>query len=226
MHVLHSRVCLVKMLPINRHLVTLSRHGLSYDMAAENWLKPNHRAIGLGFLVPGFLCVLACLLVLLLPTSGTWGWLRWVLAVPALVLATVIALSLGYHLCQPRLSCQGDELWVYLSGANPIRVPLTIVECFFLGQTEFEDGPGRGGVDAKNIVVRLAEKAEDWHHRDVRRNLGNWCGGYITVKGGWCEPITPDLMRELNRRLGEKHRAMKEASSTETASEASSTNAK
>lgn len=190
-------------------------------MAAEIWLKPNHRAIALGFLVPGFLFVLASLLFFLLPSSGL---LVWVLAVPLLVLGTVVSLSLGYHLRQPRLSCRGDELWVYLSGANPFRVPLTIVECFFLGQTEFEDGPGPS-VDAKNIVVRLAEKAEDWHHRDVRRNLGNWCGGYITVKGGWCEPITPDLMRELNRRLGEKHRAMKEVAAEASSTAVSSTEA-
>jgi hypothetical protein len=177
-------------------------------MAAEIWLRPNHRAIAFGFLVPGFLVALAALLFALLPADGSLGWVRWALGVPMLALSILISLSLAYHLRQPRLSCQGDDLLVYVSGGDPFRVPLTIVECFFLGQTEFEDIP-RPGVDAKNIVVRLAEKAEDWHHRDVKRNLGNWCGGYITVKGGWCEPITPDLMRELNRRLGEKHRAMK-----------------
>ena len=188
-------------------------------MAAEIWLKPNHRAIAFGFLVPAFFVALACLLFFVLPDSGAVGWIRWIrwlVCVPLVILATLISLSLAYHLQQPRLSCQAEELLVYLSGSNPYRVPLTVVECFFLGQTEFEDGR-RPGVDAQNVVVRLAERAEDWHHREVRRNLGNWCGGYITVKGGWCEPITPDLMRELNRRLGEKHRALKEAAALKEA---------
>lgn len=36
--------------------------------------------------------------------------------------------------------------------------------------------------------------------------LGQWCGGYITVRGTWCESITADLMQGLNRRLVEAHR--------------------
>jgi hypothetical protein len=179
-------------------------------MTTEIWLKPNHRAIALGFLVPGLFLLIAVPLFTFLPSAGAMFWIRWCLAAPLIACSVVLAASLIYHLRQPRLASDGQVLLVYLAGGVPYRVPLEQVECFFLGQTQFGDGP-QSGVDAKNIVVRLAERAEDWHHREVRRNLGNWCGGYITVKGGWCEPITDELMRELNRRLIQKHAELKTA---------------
>jgi hypothetical protein len=37
----------------------------------------------------------------------------------------------------------------------------------------------------------------------VKPSLGTWCGGYVTIRGTWCEPLQPDLIRRLNRRLKE-----------------------
>ena len=60
--------------------------------------------------------------------------------------------------------------------------------------------------ETQNVVVRLAETATDWKHRKVRPAFGQWCEGYITIRGAWCERITPDLVRSMNHRLAELKR--------------------
>lgn len=180
----------------------------------ETWLRPNRRAIGLGFVLPTTLLATGVAIIWLLPNSGRGGWIPTGIAGLLIGIAVLLISSLAYHLRQPRLACSGGELLVYLIGGIPIRVPLDIVECFFLGQTKFGSGPQ--GAEAQNVVVRLAERAEEWHYREVKNSFGNWCHGYITVKGAWCEPITADLMRELNRRLAEQHRVLKGSSQGES----------
>jgi hypothetical protein len=65
------------------------------------------------------------------------------------------------------------------------------------------------------VVVRLAESATDWKHREVRPAFGQWCEGYITLRGAWCEPITREVMQGLNRRLAEVQRERKAAQTTD-----------
>jgi hypothetical protein len=77
------------------------------------------------------------------------------------------------------------------------------VEAFFLGQ-----GPAKlpGSPNAQqtvNLVARLAQRETDWARREVKPALGNWCDGYITIRGTWCEPLDNELVRRLNRRLKE-----------------------
>jgi hypothetical protein len=99
---------------------------------------------------------------------------------------------------------------VYLEPARPTAIPIDIVECFFLGQ-----GPGqlpklRGReTETQNVIVRLAESATEWKHREVQPAIGLWCEGYITLRGSWCEPIDRNLMQRLNRRLAEVQRERK-----------------
>ena len=121
-----------------------------------------------------------------------------------------------YRFRQPRMSYSGGKLLLYLRGAQPLPVPIEIVECFFLGQAPSMlprslEGKHGEAADASTIVVRLAESAIDWHHRDVRGSLGQWCEGYITIRGTWCEPLSGDLVMQLNRRLVEAHRATRRA---------------
>lgn len=113
---------------------------------------------------------------------------------------------------QPRLAYDSGELLVYLEPQLPTRVPIDIVECFFLGQgpSELPKLKGREP-ETQNVIVRLAEAATDWKHRDVRPAIGHWCESYITLRGSWCEPITPALMKRLNHRLAEVHRERKAA---------------
>jgi hypothetical protein len=53
------------------------------------------------------------------------------------------------------------------------------------------------------LVIRIAESAADWQHVEVKPQLGSWCGGYVTVRGTWCEPLSISLVNRLNQRLAE-----------------------
>ncbi len=65
--------------------------------------------------------------------------------------------------------------------------------------------PGVGRKTA-NVVLRLAERADDAHDRDVTSALGAWRDGYITIRGTWCEVINAELLETLNARLADVNR--------------------
>jgi hypothetical protein len=127
-----------------------------------------------------------------------------------LVLLTVGVVALWmvgvmvYAMMRPRVGYEARELLVFLEPTKATRVPIEIVEVFFLGQgpSELPRLNGREP-ETQNVIIRLAESAVDWKHRDVRPAIGHWCEGYITIRGSWCERITPDVMRRLNKRLVE-----------------------
>nr|MCS5632665.1 hypothetical protein [Pirellulaceae bacterium] len=60
--------------------------------------------------------------------------------------------------------------------------------------------------ESRNVVVRLAERADQFQQHPVKPSLGSWEEGYIVVRGTWSEPINKDLFRRLNRRLIDIHR--------------------
>jgi hypothetical protein len=172
------------------------------------WLRSNRRAIAAGFVVPAVLVVIAVVLAIL-----PWNWWRFTAVVP-LIVAVVITWSLWRMMQQPRLAYDNGFLLVYVSGTfAPERVPIEIVECFFLGQApSLLPQPTESSKPAQSqaIIVRLAESAREWHQRPVRRELGQWCDGYITVRGTWSEPIHPDLVQRLNAQLVEARRGLKQ----------------
>jgi hypothetical protein len=102
-------------------------------------------------------------------------------------------------------------LAVFLAGARPIRVPVDIVECFFLGQGPSllpvpSLGEGQSAPETATLIVRLAEAAGEWKHRDVRLRCGLWCESYITIRGTCCEKLDGQLVARLNQRLVEVQR--------------------
>lgn len=110
----------------------------------------------------------------------------------------------------PRLALLEDELEVHLRRGTPWLVPLDVVECFFIGQAPSTMRDQRGQeMETRNVVVRLAERASVWHQQDTERALGRWCGGYITVYGTWCEPLSKDLVEKMNRQLIEAKRRIR-----------------
>jgi len=152
-------------------------------------------AVGLGLLIAGF----TQSSTLLLAIGGG-----------LLLFGTFAILNLLYWLQLPRLAYERGELLVYLRGKDPIRVPIEIVEVFFLGQGSSPLPRQRGQeTETTNIVVRLAESATEWKQRDVDLRLGLWCESYITIQGAWCEPIGEPQMARLNQRLIEAHREQK-----------------
>lgn len=64
--------------------------------------------------------------------------------------------------------------------------------------------------ESRNIVIRLAERATDYHERKVKPIFGSWQEGYIVVRGTWTEPIDKETLRFLNKSLVAAHRQQKE----------------
>ena len=183
----------------------------------EVWLRPNRRALWLGMLLPGMLLGAGAWLLAVSLSAGLWfGWT--LVAAVALLAGVAIGLQLLYWMWIPRLAYEDRHLLVYLDSAAPTRVPIEIVECFFLGQGASELPKLEGKEpETANVIVRLAESAKDWRHRDVRPTLGHWCEGYITLNGAWCEPIDGEALKRLNQRLVAAHRKQRELHSQHAA---------
>jgi hypothetical protein len=167
----------------------------------ETWLNPNRRAILLGCLPPALMAGIGAWVLWAFPTSteSPWRAIAWLaaLAGPAVVAVMLIQLR------RPRIAFHNGSVLFYLRGGPPIAVPVQVVEAFFAGQ-----GPAHLPIVSKqpqsvNLVARLSRRAPELAEQQVKPALGNWSDGYVTIRGSWCQPITTELIRTLNRRLKE-----------------------
>lgn len=177
----------------------------------EVWLQTNRRAYLLLAIIPATVVVI-CAALLMGARSAFWFWLNASAAAAAIVWLTMLIRS-GLR---PRLAYCHGRLLVYLRGSRPVAVPIEIVECFFLGQgaswlPRTLEGSHGEAAEATTVIVRLAEAAKEWSHLDVRPSLGQWCEGYITLRGTWCEPLNGEVVARLNQRLVAAHRECKQA---------------
>ena len=175
----------------------------------EIWLRTNPRPFLAALVAPALLAALGVAWIWWAITSNASIWLT--AAGPIFILAgLLLACVLVWRSKLPVLARQSDQLLLFMDGAKPIPIPLKVVECFFTGQGDalLKDRQGKE-LEASAIIVRLAESAKEWHHRDVAPKYAHWCEGYITLRGTWCEPIGPDLLRQLNKRLVESQKAQK-----------------
>lgn len=176
----------------------------------EIWLRGNQRLL-IGGLAAVTMLGLGCAFLLWLSwnKSGVLAEIApfyWVVLATAMLVGGLIA-WVGRL---PRIAYDSiaREVVLYLPGPTPYRVPLDIVECFFLGSgiTQLPGQPSRD-VQTKNIVVRLAERATDWHRRDLTLSIGKWCEGYITIRGLFCEPLDIEAVKRLNTLLHQAQQA-------------------
>jgi len=181
----------------------------------ECWLRPNRRVLVVAIALLAGCALLASMLASGQWWPGSWLTLKVILAMVALWI-WVRVIMLVNHACLPRLAYQRGELLVFLRYRRPLRVPVAQVECFFLGQGDSmlaaagESEATESMAKTHTIVVRLAEAAKDWQAREVRPELGRWCDGYITIRGTWCEPVSPELVKQLNSRLVKIHRQQRQ----------------
>src|ERR1700736_5348933 len=96
----------------------------------ETLLRPNLRAIYAGMVLPT-----ATVMVGLALALGPWqaeSWLRgigWALtAFSALILTLLL-----WQTRQPRLAYEAGHLLIYLRSGSPIRLPVEVVQCAFIG---------------------------------------------------------------------------------------------
>ena len=172
----------------------------------ETWLAPNRRALLWGMLLPALAALAA-------GAAALGGWIEslWLRGAAALLGAVMVALLVGllWQLRLPRIGYRRGELLFYLRNSTPYAVPAQVVECFFIGQgPTLRPGETYPDEQTVTVVARLAERATDYHRRDVKRALGAWCDGYITIRGTWCEPLDGERVKQLNHQLAAAHRSL------------------
>lgn len=174
----------------------------------EIWLRPNRRILTFAAVLPGAALAVGIVLIVV-SQSGQHG--RWLLALGVVVtgIAFIGLAFLFWQAAQPRLACDGRHLLVNLGTARSIAVPLELVEGFLLGHgPSFLPSKRYESAQVANFVVRLAERAPEWERVQVNRQLGSWCGHYITIRGTWCQPLNVALVNRLNARLAELKKAL------------------
>lgn len=172
----------------------------------ETWLRPNVRPIFFAMILPGAGLLASCALLAGAYQGNGPFWLTglgWLIV----TISMASLLSLWKMARQPRLAYDGEHLQVHLGTRQNFAVPIDIVECFFPGQGPAmlppTSGQGNSRTETSTVVIRLADAAQEWSHREVRPEFGRWCDGYIAIRGTWCEHIDSDLIRNLNQRLSE-----------------------
>jgi len=165
----------------------------------EVWLHSNRRVLllamvpvaALGGVGVAIFCSEA------LPISGWLG-------AGCLGIALLLLGGLVRQIFQPRIAFRAGSVLFFLESGGPIAVPLDVVEAFFQGEGPAHlPGTSQRQTKSVNLIARLAQRAIDWQQRDVKAALGHWAEGYVTVRGTWCEPISGEVIRRLNRRLAE-----------------------
>lgn len=120
------------------------------------------------------------------------------------VAAGLLMVGLVRQLRQPRVAYRDGSALFFLKAGAPFAVPVNVVEAFFLGQGPAHlTGAATSDTKTVNLVARLSQRDPQWQHREVKAALGEWAGGYITIRGAWCEPLTAEVLRGLNHRLRE-----------------------
>jgi hypothetical protein len=166
----------------------------------ETWLYPNRRALVLGCVPLVILICLGAWLVWGVPSRGG-GW-----GIVGSVLMLVGAAGSAMLLAQtrrPRIAYRDGQVMFHLTSGKPIATPVEIVEAFFLGQGPAGLPGAAANQETVNLVARLSQRETEWAKREVKPALGAWCGGYVTIRGTWCEPLTNEVIRRLNKRLKE-----------------------
>ena len=145
------------------------------------------------------------------PPSGLVG--SFIVAAGALtaVLGGLSVALLGVALRQPRIAFDGAALWFHIDGRAPVRVPLEAVEAFLGGRSESLASHARIQ-KTYAVVVRFADRFPEFHAHPIRHAMGTWQDGYLSIRGLWCEPISAELIKSLNRKLNEAKRRIRQAS--------------
>lgn len=169
----------------------------------EVWLRTNARVMLFGMVPPALFAVMGLILLLGLPGREPPTWLR-VVGGGMLAVSLVLIAALARQMRKPRLAYHNGEILLWLRSGQPIRLPVEFVECFLLGKASSKlPASDRQNSETSALILRVADRASEWHRQDIKPQLGKWCEGYVTIRGTWCEPLSVPLVNRLNARLAE-----------------------
>jgi hypothetical protein len=170
-----------------------------YPMS-ETWLRPNRRALWFGCIPPLVIGAVGAWIAIQQTGAPWWQWI----GIAWIVLAILAIVAVLHQLSRPRIAYHDGQILFNLQAGPPLAVPVEFVEAFFLGQGPAHLPAGIAKQEKSvNLVARLSQRETQWAQREVKPALGNWSEGYVTIRGTWCEPLGPELIRKLNRRLKE-----------------------
>lgn len=165
----------------------------------EVWLRPNRRVLLLGLAPAGLIAAFGALVLQISEASLLRG-LGWALV----MLGALLTVGLLMQLRRPRVAFRDGQVLFFLRARTPVETPVEAVEAFFVGQGPADlPGSSRQNEKSMNLVARISGRFPQWASVDVKPALGKWQEGYATIRGAWCEPITQELVRSINRRLRE-----------------------
>jgi len=167
----------------------------------EVWLRGNPRpALALLGIVGLSAVAMAVVVKLAAPP--------WVF-VPVVVVGiveVVVAGFLAWRASRPRLVWDGDVVEIRLAPFGVHRVPLVMVECVFPGSRSIVEATEGEGRRVGTLILRIAERAGEWQARSTSPSWGSWEDGQVVFDGRWCEPLSPQLARDISTRLLEARR--------------------
>ncbi len=170
----------------------------------RSWVRPNLRYLALRAVGAGLATGLGLWLASPACRAVAGDWVAW----PGWVVATMAGAWLLETCLQaptPRIGyCKRDLLFFVAGAGGAHRVPVEHVEAFLLGQgPSWLPSQTLAAAQTVTLVVRIADRAQEFHRRATEPSLASWCDGYITIRGTYCEPLTPQLIQRLNQRLAE-----------------------
>ena len=171
----------------------------------EVWIRTNRRAAGLALLLPLLMTVAGALLW----WYATVGWPSIALRVVGIIVFSLGALALAalsWAMWMPRVAYRNGKVLFFMQLGAPIAVPVDAVEIFLVGKTGAHVGPAGEPHEVQSVIARIRDRAKEYRERSVYSSFGTWQDGYVMIRGTWCEPVCPDLLKRLNRRLHELHR--------------------
>ncbi|MBA4018800.1 MAG: hypothetical protein C0483_16655 [Pirellula sp.] len=169
---------------------------------SEVWLHANRRLFVGPILVAAIAAGALAMRGAVAPSGLGW----WIAAVAALALALVLFMWSR----RPRLAFDGRSLLLYIRNGSAIAVPIEFVEAFLLGKgPTYLSGKDDYKTEARTLIIRIAERAEEFAKLETNVRLAAWCGHYVTLRGTWTEPLDIDLVNRLNQRLYDTQQKLK-----------------
>lgn len=169
---------------------------------SEVWLHANRRL----FVGPILLAAIAAggFAMRAAVATSSLGW--WIAAGVALLVAVLLAV----WACRPRIGFDGRRLLLYIRNGSAIAVPIDLVEAFLMGKgPTYISGKDDYKTEARTLIIRIAERAEEFAKLETNVRLAAWCGHYVTLRGTWTEPLDIDLVNRLNQRLYDAQQKLK-----------------